>query len=184
MPDENNQEVMLKVEPKHEYGFFKVIGRVCFWEDSKHKVLWPEHQSEFDGLMVNSTSSRNMPSSPSYGWDIEYRDIYYVDLHRAEPMVRVLRRASKAMDRLNDQFGYATTFGAYVLRAAKGPQRQAVHPAISPRARRGEDGGGHHRASRYRPVDCRLPRRTRRRQPCLIVPGDKPCPASNRSARP
>lgn len=105
MPDENRHEVLLKMEPKHEYGFFKVIGRVCMWDDAQRKIVWPEHQSEYDSLMVNSTSSRNMPNS--------------VDLRRAEMMVRVLRRVSKAMDRLNDQFGYATTFGAYILRAAK-----------------------------------------------------------------
>lgn len=118
MPDEN-KEVMLKVESKLECGYFKVVGRVCMWDDDRHKVVWPDHQSEYDGLMVNSTSSRDLSSSPSYGWDVEYRDVYTVDLRRAEMMVRVLRRASKAIDRLNDQFGYAATFGAYVLRAAK-----------------------------------------------------------------
>lgn len=119
MPDENNHEVVLKVDSKREDGFFKVVGRVCCWDDNKRKIVWPEHQSEYDGLMVNSTSSHNMPTSPSYAWDVEFRDVWSVDLRRAEMMVRVLRRVNKAMDRLNDQFGYASTFGAYVLRAAK-----------------------------------------------------------------
>lgn len=118
MPDENRHEVVLKVDSKREDGFFKVVGRVCFWDDSTRKIVWPEHQSEFDGLMVNSTSNRTMPSSLSYGWDVEYQ-VYSVDLRRAETMVRLLRRVNKAMDRLNDQFGYAATFGAYTLRAAK-----------------------------------------------------------------
>ncbi len=65
-----------------------------------------------------TAQSDSASESESYGWRVEFRDSYAVDLARAEEMVKVLRKVSRGMAKLEAQFGYCESFGAYVARVA------------------------------------------------------------------
>lgn len=69
-------------------------------------------------LKITCAMATNMESI-SYGWDIEYRQPYNVDLQRAEEMVKALRIVQRKMNRIHQLIGRPATFGQYLARAAQ-----------------------------------------------------------------
>lgn len=51
-----------------------------------------------------------------YGWRVEFRDVFAVDLVRAEAMVKTLRKVDRGLAKLDEKWGSAQTFDAYVVR--------------------------------------------------------------------
>jgi hypothetical protein len=78
---------------------------------------------ELADLQVGAYASDDMMSDGSYGWSVEYRNVYAVDLPRAEGMVRCLRRITRRLDALASPKGARYTpprsFEEYLLRVAK-----------------------------------------------------------------
>jgi hypothetical protein len=54
-----------------------------------------------------------------YGWSVEYRDVYSVNLERAEVMVKQLRKVNKGLADIEANLGYAETFGSYLARVGQ-----------------------------------------------------------------
>lgn len=54
-----------------------------------------------------------------YGWKVEYRDVYSVDLRRADTMLKTLRKVERGLTRIQTELGYPETFPAYLARVAK-----------------------------------------------------------------
>ncbi len=69
--------------------------------------------------LVISAQTDGTSEQSSYGWRVEYRNAYSVDLQRAEEMVRLLRKIERGMAKIEREFGYCESFGAYVARVAK-----------------------------------------------------------------
>jgi hypothetical protein len=57
-------------------------------------------------------------SDNAYGWRVEYRTPYSVDLAAAEAMTKLLKRIDRGVAKIDAQLGRAESFGAYVLRVA------------------------------------------------------------------
>ncbi len=54
----------------------------------------------------------------TYGWHREYRNVYSIDVVRADVMSKTLRRIDRGMKKLEQQFGFATDFPTYLVRVA------------------------------------------------------------------
>lgn len=76
-------------------------------------------EDPYDGLRITALADANADLGDTYGWRAEYRDIFSVDLHRAESMVKTLRKITRGMEKLNAELGYPETFASYAARVAK-----------------------------------------------------------------
>ncbi len=74
-------------------------------------------------------------SGDIYGYRAEYRDVYAVDLARADEMTKTLRRISRGLDKMTAELGYTESFSAFVARVAKILKIQTYGYEASPRAR-------------------------------------------------
>ena len=83
------------------------------------KILEREKDS-VSGMIYNSvndlTISCQISEGNSYGYSVEYRDTYTVDLRRAEGMSKLLRKIETGMNKLDETRGYTSEFGVYVGR--------------------------------------------------------------------
>jgi hypothetical protein len=71
----------------------------------------------------------------SYGHSVEFRNLYSVDLQKAISMGKVLSTVNVGLGKLVEQWGYAQTYGQYVLRVLKvlGVRRMLVAPTAEGR---------------------------------------------------
>lgn len=76
-------------------------------------------EDPYADLRISALADRDATMGDTYGWSTEYRDVFAVDLRRAEAMVKVLRRLTRELEKLNGELGYAESFGAYCARVAK-----------------------------------------------------------------
>lgn len=53
-----------------------------------------------------------------YGYQLDYREAYSVDLRRAKLMVKTLSAVERRTDKLNEQLGYVTDLGDFCARCA------------------------------------------------------------------
>jgi hypothetical protein len=129
--NKETRELALEFSNKHEFDYFKVVGRAVFWNPAEHKTEYLHGDHEYHNLHVKATASRSMTGQPSYGWRVEYGDVCTVDEREAEQMLKALRRINRGVDKLRDQFGSPATFGAYVLRVAKAMGvKRLVFPSV------------------------------------------------------
>lgn len=70
------------------------------------------------GMYNRYETENGKPKNEIYGFSLEYRQVYSLDLEEAEWMVKTLRRAHRIMKNLEGQFGHPTTFGQYCQRVA------------------------------------------------------------------
>ena len=54
--------------------------------------------------------------SPSYGWSVEYRNLYSVDLGAATRILKALRTIDRRMDKMTEREGQPQSFGQFVNR--------------------------------------------------------------------
>jgi hypothetical protein len=73
----------------------------------------------YSNLQVSSQGNLREPEQPAYGWEVEYRGRYSIELRDAEAMVKVLRKVDRGLERLKSELGYPETIGAYIARVAK-----------------------------------------------------------------
>lgn len=72
-----------------------------------------------DELASFEISARYGESFGWYGWQAEFRDVYCVDLPRAESMVRVLRTVQRKLAAQDKAYGSPPDFPTYCARVAK-----------------------------------------------------------------
>ena len=54
-----------------------------------------------------------------YAFHIQYTDVFSVNLGYAETLVKTLRKINRAMEKINENWGYTDDLGTYALRFAK-----------------------------------------------------------------
>lgn len=71
-------------------------------------------------LIVRASYDPKLTSpGTTYAWATEYKDVYSVDLRRAEGMVKTLRKVDRGLERAQMEWGHPDTFAAYAMRVAK-----------------------------------------------------------------
>lgn len=70
-------------------------------------------------LHVSAQLDRVATNGQPYGFKVEYREAFSVDLRRADAMVKTLRKVERGLTRIQTELGYAETFPAYLARVAK-----------------------------------------------------------------
>lgn len=73
----------------------------------------------FADLQVNALCDRTTSLNETYGWTVEYREVFSVDLKRAAAMVKTLRKVESGLTRMQGELGYPESFPAYLARVAK-----------------------------------------------------------------
>lgn len=61
----------------------------------------------------------DLASEAPYGWHVEYRQVYSVDLAQAERMVKTLRTIERKLAKYQAELGYPESFVAYAARVAQ-----------------------------------------------------------------
>jgi hypothetical protein len=69
-------------------------------------------------LVISAQADSSAPVRP-YGFSVEYRNIYSLDLRQAEANVKLLRKLDKGLEKLQAEFGYAETYATFVARVGK-----------------------------------------------------------------
>ena len=68
--------------------------------------------------VANQDPSLGEQQGGTYGWHRGYKDVYTVDVCRAEIMVKHLRKLDRDMAKLEQKLGFADTFPIYLTRVA------------------------------------------------------------------
>lgn len=69
-------------------------------------------------LVIGGQADSSAPDRP-YGFSVEYRNLFSLDLRQAEANVKLLRKLDKGLDKLNAEFGYADSYPVFVARVGK-----------------------------------------------------------------
>jgi hypothetical protein len=72
----------------------------------------------FRGFQI-SAQGNNDDTDGLYGFGVSFRDMYEVDLERAENMAHILQLVKKGLDSYEKEYGWPATFGIYVTVIAK-----------------------------------------------------------------
>ena len=91
-----------------------------------------------DCLRINSQGRDADDPRHLYGWEVEYKDCYSVDLRRAEQMAKTLKTIETRTAKLEEKYGRPGSFGAYVARIANAISADAIVFVD------GADSGWHH----------------------------------------
>ena len=107
-----------------QYGddFFHVNGRVVkrVWRDGEWMFDsgFQYDEPKYGSLRVSAQGNLDS-EEPAYAWATEYHDLYRLTLVDAEPMVKVLRKVQRGLDKLTAEFGWPDSLGAYIARVGK-----------------------------------------------------------------
>lgn len=129
-------DVYLRVWTESKDGYFHMYATPCEQGDMTERggygspsadTFYPRGMTgqTLDGLRVVSQGDERSArlqgdgTARLYGYGVEYRDVYSVDLDRAETMARTLRRIRTSLDKTNETDGYAESFAALVLRVGR-----------------------------------------------------------------
>ena len=81
---------------------------------------WGDEELPLADLTIEAlVNAEHADLGASYGWSIDYSDVYHVDLRRADAMAKLLKTIGKRMDKSSAQYGRPATFGAFVAHAAR-----------------------------------------------------------------
>lgn len=73
---------------------------------------------EYGDLRIEASHDPSLTLNQTYGWRVEYRDVFAVNIARAEAMARTLRKIERGLAKLDAKWGTPDTFAAYVIRVA------------------------------------------------------------------
>jgi hypothetical protein len=77
----------------------------------------PNDRDPWHDLRINSQGD-SATRGKLYAWDVQFFDVFRVDLDRAKRMHQALSKIQKRLDALSEKFGYAQTFTVFVGRVA------------------------------------------------------------------
>lgn len=105
----------------HQNGAYRhIVGRILVQRDPDARKPSDEGlrnaAGAHDDLEVRCTMTADLDNGAPYGWCMEYRGAYAVDLPRAEEMAKTLRTVQRKCDRLAAKYGAPATFAEYVVR--------------------------------------------------------------------
>jgi len=101
-------------------------------------------------LLVNSQGNCDAKNRSLYAWEVELRDLFAMDLRRAEAAVFILRTVQRRMEKEAEQFGSPQTFGQYVTSVARALGCEYILFQPSWQAERYRNGGKTEWADGYR----------------------------------
>lgn len=70
-------------------------------------------------LHVSAQLDGGTANEQAYGFKVEYREAFSVDLARADAMLKTLRKVERGLERIRSELGYAESYPAYLARVAK-----------------------------------------------------------------
>jgi hypothetical protein len=70
-------------------------------------------------LVVTSQGERKGNPRHLYGWEVRYQNVFSVDAREAQLMAHTLKTIERRMAKLDEKYGRAATFGAYLARVAQ-----------------------------------------------------------------
>jgi hypothetical protein len=133
--DGNGNALHLLVREERKDGYFHLRAQVVIqkyesaevsgWkpygvEDSySDGLLWTGLQVSCQGDKDSRVRMGEGDRGAVYGFDVEYRDVWSVDLRKARRMSKTLDKIEKGMARLSEQRGYVRSYGEYLGRVAE-----------------------------------------------------------------
>lgn len=113
------------------YGHIRLHVRVELWDEATQRFHWSSGLESVNGLYVKNLEignqcDDNQHDTVSYGWNVEYRNCYSVDLNKAKQMAATLTVLDQRIQKLRDELGYPTTYGQYVARVASAMKITAI----------------------------------------------------------
>jgi hypothetical protein len=115
-------ELAILISTKEDNGvmndpYLHIQAAVVHLEEGKIRNLstssWDRHPA------AQLQTSTYVYRTTGMHWDVEYRDLYSVELGDLERMVKYLRTVTKKLDRMKDERGYAESFAEHVTRLAE-----------------------------------------------------------------
>ena len=72
----------------------------------------------FDGLVISAQVGSELSTDErrSYGWSMEYKNPYAVDMGTSEKMYKTLKNITAKMEKINLKYGRYNTFSGFVTR--------------------------------------------------------------------
>lgn len=98
-----------------ELAYFNEDRELRFFNASGG-VMDNDADNAYGNLRITASHDLALTREESYGWRVEYRDLYSVNQRRAEAMVKTLRKIEKGLERLEAKWGSPDTWAAYVIR--------------------------------------------------------------------
>lgn len=113
--------MVFAVALEESWGITRMVARILYVGESG-TLQNPDPASsykgaEFAGFEVSAYLDRD--NVRAWGFTADFRDVHWVDLRRAQTMVRVLRKLGKGLEKLETEQGYVVNdFGTYLFRVA------------------------------------------------------------------
>lgn len=125
--EERNLVFLVEEQIDNAGGYGHVICRIVNLEEGKVRNISDGYNDVptryYAGLDVrNQLDDRNGGLGTlcqSYGWHLEYHDVYLVNSHRASKMYKTLSRLEKRFEAISARRSYPNSFGEYVGRVAE-----------------------------------------------------------------
>lgn len=148
--------IALQVNERREHGFYHATARPVIIGPTLWEMRYADQQKEphnvpadrirgfgnddegtglyLEHFLITSQGDEHPgPDRRLYGWDLEYREVYSVNAHRAERMAKTLDTIARRMQKTAQTFGAPSTFGAYLARVADAIGATAiVRPSTRP----------------------------------------------------
>jgi hypothetical protein len=115
------QRYLLVVED-HSHGYYRLHGQIVTqrYEGSQwlpygtddtygDGYLWSGLRSSCQG----DESSMKRDREPVYGFDVEYHDVWSIDVRKCRRMIKTLERINKGLHKLAEQRGAVGSYGEY-----------------------------------------------------------------------
>lgn len=128
--DSKGNELYLLVSETREHGYFHLHARVTTqryegneWvpygcdDDYSDGLLWSGLRVSCQG--DDQTQRAAAGDKAVYGYDVEYHDVYRVDLRKAHRMAKTLAKIEKGLYQLQEARGYVRSYGEYLGRVAE-----------------------------------------------------------------
>lgn len=131
--DKPEVRMLLTVDrPRNQYADPNVIDATAIFvrielEDGREHVrnistssfMRPENLPELADLQVRAWGYLNEDDRELYMSEVQYRDVFSVDLERAKLMAKTLGRVTRQLQQLERELGFAEDYAAYVARVGK-----------------------------------------------------------------
>jgi len=113
-----------------EHGYFHLYGRIVTdkYENSR-RLPYGLDDDYSDGLKYSDlrtscqgsedSQRRTGEQEPVYGFAVEYRECYRLDLRTVKRMAKTLERIDKGLEKLSEARGYVRSYGEYAGRVAE-----------------------------------------------------------------
>src|SRR4051812_34918324 len=100
--------------------YFNEGGMARFYSGSG-SVMDEAEDLAFGDLQIGASHDPVLTPEQTYGWHVEYRNAYAVNLRRADAMVKTLRKTDRGLGKPKPTSGAPETSAAYVTRIGPFP---------------------------------------------------------------